>query len=1479
MKCEFNWPENINIQYRDLIKYYDLIKTYGFSIDPLSYDFVYSHIPVGRLYKANDKLLPGKIFKEFKEESTFYIHIPFCQRRCAYCYFVKEPFSDSDALKEYLDYLKKEVDIVKQLIKKDNIKSIYIGGGSPSILNEKQIEFLFNNIIAPIKTDGIEIAVELHPENTTKEKLKTLKENGVTRVSLGVQTFDDTILSRMNRCNGNLKEVIELVKSQFDNWNVDMIYGLPGQTPCIIEKDIEKILQYDPPSLTWYQLWYAPRKKDHQILMSKFPREAFMSREEIIKTRLLIDTKMREKDYKNYSGEWYVKNNNNYTTYERFKIEAKGNIGIGLGIYQYYGDYIFENTEDLNEYKYWLDQNILPIKWYRRMSPAEKTIRKICMNIKGLDEAGSINEEDLGVLKTGFQDYKIEKFLEKINILIDKKLLISDNNCQYKLNPNVSILRDYIIKFLLKDSGWYIEREGFGESLNKIDLDRAIESFVRYAKANFRQDVRWSLSLFFGIFDDTRNKFDLFFSKNYKNIDRDRPEIAQYREPNENDFSFLKAFYLPPSYISGPVCIVCRHNGNNISLDVPFIKVENEFKADDINQFLKSVLIFEDVDNKSLNYVDNYYLSYLPNALALETNETFFVFHIPFFEALGIGGIELAINKNLSRDQLNNMRDLLIPYFADRLSLEINRYSNHVYRLHALKNALASIMARNMSHNIDSHVSPRARLDQVRARLTELDGCRNDIEVLETLKNRLDEYRQKRSDFLAEITSDPLLTTKSVWFYKDIIIPLIQNTLFMDNIAKNEGICYGNKNKNEKKFHNALTINVRIKGKVMSVNFKSTNKTVKYPDKGYPYDNFLDEDLISFYTLGDPDSDVEIEVPGPVGEHAFYGLLENFIRNSAKHNQLELSGSEDKVLKVDIEITDPNDEAETDKFYLIKISDNISFPCKAVSLKIDGKEYNTLIDIIRAYIKTPIIDGSGKKRDLAYGLSEMKIDATLLRGSVDFMNMENFLDVRAEDNKLVYEFKLMKPKKLCLVMSLDMNDKKERIANLKKHGIWVFNSIDEVDNLFAFTDSHEDLNSVSAFKFVLIDCSNLNISSNLIQLIHNFPFRVILLNYYGNDKLLSNASRVFVLNNSENIDELKKMISGENTENNNIGEKIMEWVWANWLTRWKFGNAGHKVLELYLEQNLNESPTKEWIDSATCFNKKNNDYKLSLRVWGKDNDETITCPGNTPENKTIFNGNNTLHIYYDRHGAIFQGIDRQFSFGSDSYNLLDKLNKDFSLIFAANPLKQKTLIYELIESGLLRILIIDERLAERSVEQVNDTDANLLHNKVYQGNKVPRLWHIASAANIYICTHFGCNETNISPLHANSYEREIRKTQDSIAPVPKLTFKYNNGKVNVSYQIQEDNGNSTELKNIDMLVIHQGITDKRLNGVSADKFFDNISSFIPWVIIESGRGIPPNLPKYIKFLPYSIIDDLISNKRIAKYRLSQLVMSLSKQKG
>lgn len=183
--------------------------------------------------------------------SYCYIHIPFCKKICTYCDFCKMYYNEN-LINKYLEALDKEI---KDNYKGESLKTLYIGGGTPSCLSMDELRKLFE-VLKRFKLDfNCEFTFECNLNDVTEELLVFLKENNVNRLSIGVESFNEKILKILGReYNFDIIEKITLVKKYFSNINIDLIYGVNGESIEDLKEELEKFIKLDVSHISIYSL-------------------------------------------------------------------------------------------------------------------------------------------------------------------------------------------------------------------------------------------------------------------------------------------------------------------------------------------------------------------------------------------------------------------------------------------------------------------------------------------------------------------------------------------------------------------------------------------------------------------------------------------------------------------------------------------------------------------------------------------------------------------------------------------------------------------------------------------------------------------------------------------------------------------------------------------------------------------------------------------------------------------------------------------------------------------------------------------------------------------------------------------------------------------------------------------------------------------------------------------------------------------------
>ncbi len=201
---------------------------------------------------------------------SLYVHLPWCIRKCPYCDFNSHEMKKDDLPEQrYLDALVADLDASLPLIWGRPVHSIFIGGGTPSLFSPQGIDRLLGDIRARLKLDAdCEITLEANPGTFEKDRFRAFRSAGITRLSIGVQSFNDAHLKALGRVPDRAQAfaAVEEASKAFDTFNLDLMYALPGQTLEQLDPDLDTALSLSPPHLSVYHLTIEPN-----TMFAKFP--------------------------------------------------------------------------------------------------------------------------------------------------------------------------------------------------------------------------------------------------------------------------------------------------------------------------------------------------------------------------------------------------------------------------------------------------------------------------------------------------------------------------------------------------------------------------------------------------------------------------------------------------------------------------------------------------------------------------------------------------------------------------------------------------------------------------------------------------------------------------------------------------------------------------------------------------------------------------------------------------------------------------------------------------------------------------------------------------------------------------------------------------------------------------------------------------------------------------------------------------------
>lgn len=312
-----------------------------------------------------------------------YVHIPFCVGRCAYCDFVSYPWQENK--EDFGKFLFKELDlrIESACFEEKEVQSVYFGGGTPSLLKPSFFRSFLNTLrVRGILSPSPEVTLEVNPETITPGKLREWRAAGITRLSVGVQSFQSRYLIFLGRATSlkRIHEALEAIqKENWKNWNVDLIYGLPLQDFDTWQEDIEKVLRYAPPHVSIYSLTLEPWVPlasffhRHRRLLPSFDAQAYLFR--------FAEKKLGDAGYLHYEVSNFALPG--FECQHNLLYWRNGEyVGLGPSAWTHLGRKRQKNASSLRTYAKMLQSGRLPIVFEEEIVQDLKTLEDLALLLR-----------------------------------------------------------------------------------------------------------------------------------------------------------------------------------------------------------------------------------------------------------------------------------------------------------------------------------------------------------------------------------------------------------------------------------------------------------------------------------------------------------------------------------------------------------------------------------------------------------------------------------------------------------------------------------------------------------------------------------------------------------------------------------------------------------------------------------------------------------------------------------------------------------------------------------------------------------------------------------------------------------------------------------------------------------------------------------------------------------------------------------------
>lgn len=388
-----------------------------------------------------------------------YLHIPFCKQKCKYCDFISFSY-DCNKVQEYFTYLLQEIEEKSNeiVLKKDSennqvqkikdiveINTIYIGGGTPSIVSEKYIEQILTQIRKNYKiVDNAEITIEINPGTVNEEKLKKYLQIGINRISIGLQSANNKLLEMLGRIHTyeEFTEVYKLAREVgFKNINVDLMIGLPMQKQIDVKNTLKNIIEMNPEHISVYSLIVEENTQMYDL---------------IEQGKLKLPTEKTERNMY-----WNVKNaleENGYIHYEisNFSKENKQSkhnlncwnqedyLGFGLAAHSYFNGIRYSNIDNLKQYieNYKNDSSIYNVIIHENQTKEEMMKEYMLLGLR------KIKGISISKFKEKFTENPLYIYRNELNKLAQRNLIEIDGNTIRLTNKGLDLANTVWIEFI-----------------------------------------------------------------------------------------------------------------------------------------------------------------------------------------------------------------------------------------------------------------------------------------------------------------------------------------------------------------------------------------------------------------------------------------------------------------------------------------------------------------------------------------------------------------------------------------------------------------------------------------------------------------------------------------------------------------------------------------------------------------------------------------------------------------------------------------------------------------------------------------------------------------------------------------------------------------------------------------------------------------------------------------------------------------------
>ncbi|MEM6328539.1 MAG: radical SAM family heme chaperone HemW [Bacteroidota bacterium] len=376
------------------------------------------------------------------EVAGLYVHVPFCTRRCVYCdFYVTTTHRDTAAFARAAAL---EIEAYgREFGERETLETIYIGGGTPSLLSPGDLAFLLDAVFTHFEVDDdAEITLEANPEDVTAEQMRAFRRLGVNRVSLGVQSFfdEDLVFMTRNHSGADAERSVEIIADTFETYSLDLIFGVPEQPFEHWGANLERAVRLGVPHLSAYSLTIEAKTPLERMvrLGTVIPADDDVMRERFLFTHAYLGERgLAHYEVSSFSRPGHESRHNSlYWSHANV-------LAVGPGAHAFWREtrsiaWRWANVAHLGRWRGLLDEGHLPVDWRERIGPDALADEAILLGLRRLDTG-----LDLDALAT---DYGVDLLTEQADTLaaLESADLLSVRNGQVKLTAEGAAIADAV---------------------------------------------------------------------------------------------------------------------------------------------------------------------------------------------------------------------------------------------------------------------------------------------------------------------------------------------------------------------------------------------------------------------------------------------------------------------------------------------------------------------------------------------------------------------------------------------------------------------------------------------------------------------------------------------------------------------------------------------------------------------------------------------------------------------------------------------------------------------------------------------------------------------------------------------------------------------------------------------------------------------------------------------------------------------------